>query len=55
MRNLFLAGILSALVGIANGQTMYVPGGTATGIGNNTSNSNVGIGTSTKVLMRLAW
>jgi len=28
------------------GQTLYVPGGSSTGIGNNTTNNNVGIGTS---------
>ena len=42
----FLPCLPLIAVGALSAQTLYVPGGTSTGIGDNTANSNVGIGTS---------
>jgi hypothetical protein len=45
MKKLSLAAIAAVILISAHAQTLYVPSGTS-GIGNNTTNSNVGIGTS---------
>lgn len=45
--NLLLISALLAVGHHAAAQTVWVPGGTATGIGNNTTNSYVGVGTAT--------
>ncbi|HYC72024.1 MAG TPA: hypothetical protein VEB66_12500, partial [Opitutaceae bacterium] len=40
-------GAVVSIVAPAIAQTIWVPGGTATGVGNNTTNGNVGVGTAT--------